>query len=50
MIFLSGYKQLNPLDEVKVLELATMIGLIRPPKYYREFCEKDDNTFLRVFL
>ena len=49
MIFLSGYKQLNPLDEVKVLELATMIGLIRPPKYYREFCEKDDNTFYEFF-
>lgn len=49
MIFLSSYKQLSPLDEVKILELATIIGMNRPPKYYREFCEKTSNTFYEFF-
>lgn len=49
MIFLSAYKQLSPLDEVKILELATIIGMNRPPKYYREFCENTDNTFYEFF-
>lgn len=40
---------MNPLDEAKIIELAAMIGLSRLPKYYREFCEKPDNTFYDFF-
>ena len=49
MIFLSGYNKLKTLDDTGILELTAMIGMVRPPKYHREFCEKPDNDFYGLF-